>query len=192
MHGVKLSHINKSHLYQELFGPCTLKYWNDHHDIPIPTNCDIDWKASQAAAKKLPQGLRCCKAKFASGLIGISSKLKSYKLQDHSTCPLYNAPSEKVSHVLHCTDPQAVKFAKTRIQETLKPKFTEMGTEEAIAESILDIATRHCYNLPIRPDLICTISRRPSERNRKLAGTTGCWEDYLPVGNECNPVTSFP
>ena len=67
LHDVKLSHINKSYLYQELFGPRTLNYWNDHHDIPIPTKCDIDWKASQAAAKKLPQGLRRWKAKFASG-----------------------------------------------------------------------------------------------------------------------------
>ena len=62
-----------------------------------------------------------------------------------------NDPSKKVSHVLHCTDPQAVQFAKTRIQESLKPKLTELGTEEALAESILDIATRHRCNLPIGP-----------------------------------------
>ena len=112
LHGVKISHINRTHLYQELFGPRTLKYWSDHHDISIPTICDIDWKASQAAAKKLPQGLRRWKAKFTSGWIGVSSKLKQYKWRDHFTCPLCNAPSETVSHVLHCKDPQAVQFAK--------------------------------------------------------------------------------
>ena len=108
------------------FGPRTFKYWNNHNDIPIPTNWNIDWKASQAAAKKLPQGLRRWKAKFASDWIGVSSKLKQYKWQDHSTCPLCNAPSETVSHVLHYKDPQAVQFAKTRIQETLKLKLTEL------------------------------------------------------------------
>jgi hypothetical protein len=149
--GVKLSHIDKSHLYQELFGPRTIKYWNNHHDIPIPTNCDIDWKASQTAAKKLPQGLRRWKAKFASGWIGVGTKLKQYKWQDHSTCPLCKAPSETVSHVLHCKDPEAVRFAKTRIQETLKPKLTELETDEPLAESILDIATKHRSNIPIRP-----------------------------------------
>ena len=107
--------------------------------------------ASQAAAKKLPLGLRRWKVKFASGWIGVGSKLKQYKCQDHSTYPLCNAPLEIVSHVLHCKDPQAFQFAKTRIQETLKPKLTELGTEEALAESILDIATIHCCNLPIRP-----------------------------------------
>ena len=100
LRGVKLSRINKSHLYQELFGPRTLKYWNDHHDIPIPANYDINWKASQAAAKKLPQGLRRWRAKFASRWIGVGTKLKSYKWQDHSTCPLCNAPSEKISQIL--------------------------------------------------------------------------------------------
>ena len=153
LHGVKPSHIKKSHRYQDLFGPRTLKYWKDHHDIPMSTNCDIDWKASQSAAKKLPQGLRRWKAKVSSGWIGVGSKLKQYKWQEHSTCPLCNAPSEKVSHLLHCTDPQAVKFAKTRIQESLKTKITEMETEEALAEVILDIATRHRCNLPIRSSL---------------------------------------
>ena len=88
LHGVKLSHINKSRLYYELFSSRALKYWNNHHDISIPTNCDIDWKASQAAAQKLPLGLRRWKAKFASGWIVVGSKLKHYKWQDHSTCPL--------------------------------------------------------------------------------------------------------
>ena len=128
LHGVKLSHINKSHLYQELYGPRTLKYWNDHYDIPIPANCDIDWRASQAAATKLHLGLRRLKTKFSSGRIDVGSKQKYYKLQDHSTCPLCNAPSKKVLHAVHCRDPHVVQFAKTRIQETLKPKLTEMGT----------------------------------------------------------------
>ena len=122
LHGVKLSHINKSHLYQELYGPQTLKYWNNHHDIPIPTNCDIDWRASQTAANKLTLGLRRWKAKFSSGWIGVGSKLKYYKWQDHSKCPLCNAPSEKLSHVLLCKDPQAV-------QDNLKPKLADIGTE---------------------------------------------------------------
>ena len=38
-------------------------------------------------------------------------------------------------------------------QETLKPKLTVMEIEEALAESILDITTKHRCNLPIRPSL---------------------------------------
>ena len=55
-----------------------------------------------------------------------------------------------MSHALHCKDPLAVQFAKRKIQETLKPKFTELGTEEALAESILETVTRHCCNLAIK------------------------------------------
>ena len=58
-----------------------------------------------------------------------------------------------MSHVLHCKDPQAAQFAKTWIQETLKLKLTELGTKEALVESILDIVTRHRCNLAIKASL---------------------------------------
>ena len=35
IHAVKLYHIDRKYLYQELYGPRTLNCWNTHHGIPL-------------------------------------------------------------------------------------------------------------------------------------------------------------
>ena len=93
------------------------------------------------------------------GGLAIGRKLKHSKWQGHSKCPLCNAPSETVSHVLHCKDPQAVQFAKTRIQETLKPNSQSWKQKRLLLRLSLTLqpsitatfqSGRHCTHITSR------------------------------------------
>ena len=95
---LSLHHHSKQRQGYGPLGRCKLCHWVSRGAVSL----------QKRAGQKLPLGLRRWKEKFASGWIGVGSKLKYYKCQDHSKCPLCNAPSEKVSHVLHCKDPTAV------------------------------------------------------------------------------------
>lgn len=172
--GVKLADITRNKLYQAFFGPRTLAYWENYHDIPIPTYCDIDWKASKAAAKKLPMGLRRWRAKFSCGWIGVGSQLVHYQHQDHSNCPLCGVDDEKVSHVLHCPDPEAVSFATDRVKSILVAKLTQEKTEETLGAAIVHIFCRLRRNLPIRAGSYCS-TFRPTIMAQQAIG----WDNWL-------------
>ena len=58
VHGVKQAKIDKKALYRTLFAPQTNDYYENHHDIPIPTGSAVDWEASRLAGNLLPIGLR--------------------------------------------------------------------------------------------------------------------------------------
>ena len=97
LHGVKFAD-------QVCYGPRTLEYLNDYHDIPFFTNFDINWKARRAAAWKLHIGLKCWQTKFSGGWIGLGNQLVHYRHQGDSDCPLRMTHGRKVSHVLHCPE----------------------------------------------------------------------------------------
>jgi len=104
VHGVKQAKIDKKALYRTLFAPQTNDYYENHHDIPIPTGSAVDWEASRLAGNWLTIGLRQWRSKFLSGSIGVGHMLMYRRIQDHSNCPLCGKHRGKVSHVLRCQD----------------------------------------------------------------------------------------
>ena len=58
VHAVKQAKIDKKTLYGRLFAPQTINYYENHHNIPIPTGSAVDWEASRLAGNLLPIGLR--------------------------------------------------------------------------------------------------------------------------------------
>ena len=57
VHGVKQAKIDKKVLYQTLFAPKTIYYYENHHNNPIPAGSAMDWEASRLAGNRLPIGL---------------------------------------------------------------------------------------------------------------------------------------
>ena len=107
--------VNPQRCYETLFQPRVSKYWENHHDIPIPRCSDIDWVPSSKAINRLPLGLKRWQWKFSTECIGVGNQLLHRKHQTHSKCPLCQANNKKVSHVLHCPDTAATAYATTRI-----------------------------------------------------------------------------
>ena len=52
---VKQSNIFPEKLYDQIFHAKTTNYWNSHHCIPVPSQCNIHREANHLARKKLLQ-----------------------------------------------------------------------------------------------------------------------------------------
>jgi hypothetical protein len=57
LNGRKLSTVTRDKLYAGLFGPCTLKYWQDKDDMPSDPE-EVMCKESRLARKRMPFGSR--------------------------------------------------------------------------------------------------------------------------------------
>ena len=99
--GLKQPSSSRHHCYETLFQPRIHRYWENHHDTPIPSCENVDWAPSSKAIKRLPMGQRRWRWKFSTGCIGVGNQLFHRNHQTHSKCPLCETPNEKVSHVLH-------------------------------------------------------------------------------------------
>ena len=144
LHGVKLSHINKAHLYQELFGPRTLKYWNDHHDIPVQTNCD-----GSAASWSNTSGKTITHALCATPLLK----------QCHTS---YTVKISRLSSLQN----QGFKILWNQNSLSWKRKRLLLSPPLALQQSIAATFQSSLHRTH-------TTSRRLFGRNRKLAGTIG-------------------
>ena len=137
--GLKQPSLNRTHCYETLFKPRIHRYWEGHHDTPLPSSDNVDWAPSSKAIKRLSLGLRRWRWKFSTGCIGVGNQLFHRNHQPHSKCPLCQSPNEKVSHVLHCPDRAATTFATARIQHHLSDELEALDTEPILSSAILDI-----------------------------------------------------
>jgi hypothetical protein len=177
--GLKQPSLLKQACYDTLFMPRIKRYWTSHHDTPVPSFDTVDWASSAKAIKRLPPGLKRWRWKFSTGCIGVASQLYYRRYQDHSNCPLCQAPHEKVSHVLHCPDTKAVSFAKQKIQHHIPSTLEEHDTEPALSEAIQKILLHWRQGLPIRPTDF-PISIRDLIREQSLLG----WDNFV-LGRWC-------
>eukprot|EP00536_Pseudo-nitzschia_multiseries_P017862 jgi/Psemu1/52930/gm1.52930_g len=130
-----------------------LHYWHTHHDISIPLQVSnsIHWCAHHSAFKRLPPGMQWWFVKFVLGCICVGTQLLHYQHQDHSRCPLCAQDEEKVSHVLSCEDPGAVKHSLSSFQGPLQQCLTSELTDPSLALAIVDITTRVRQGRRIHP-----------------------------------------
>jgi hypothetical protein len=112
----KLSTVTRDNLYAGLFGPRTLKYWQDKDDIPTDQT-KILWEESRLARKRMPFGSRRIDAKVLSNACGFALTLKKPPHQDSSACPLCKQPGEDRDHLLTCTDTRVEKHFDESIKK---------------------------------------------------------------------------
>ena len=139
LQGLKQPSLNRQHCYETLFKPRIHRYWEDHHDTPIPSADAVDWAPSYRAIKRLPLGQKQWRWKFSTGCIGVGNQLFHRDHQSHSKCPLCQAPDEKVSHVLRCPDRNATARATAQLQHHLSETLEDLETEPVLSSAILDI-----------------------------------------------------
>jgi len=149
VHGVTQAKIDKKALYRTLFVPRTINYYENHHDIPIPTGTAVDWEASRLAGNRLPIGLRCWKSKFLSGSIGVGHMMMHRRYQDHSNCPLCGKHGGKVSHVLRCQDADAIARVTERVEGPFTKILVKHSTAPVIKAAILKILPAWRHGEPI-------------------------------------------
>jgi hypothetical protein len=87
LNGKKLSTVTRDNLYAGLFGPCTLKYWQDKDDMPSDPE-EVMWEESRLAQKRMPFSSRRINAKVLSNCCGFKLTLQKRGHQDSSACPL--------------------------------------------------------------------------------------------------------
>jgi hypothetical protein len=119
----KLSTVTQDNIYAGLFGPRTLKYWQDKDKMSTDPG-EVMWEESRLAQKRMPFVSRRINAKVLSNCCGFSLTLQKRQHQDSSACPLCEQPGEDRDHLLTCTDKRAVKM----FEESLK-SFGQMVRE---------------------------------------------------------------
>jgi hypothetical protein len=115
LNGNKPYTVTRDNLYTGLFGPRTLKYWQDKDNVPSDPE-EVMWEESRLAKKRMPIGSRQIDAKVLSNCCGFALTLQKRQHQDSSACPLCEQPGEDRDHLLTCTDKKAVK----KSEESLK------------------------------------------------------------------------
>ena len=150
LNGTKLSAVSRDNLYTGLFGPRTLKYWQDKDNIPADPK-EILWEEAKLARKKMPFGLRRIDTKVLSNCCGFALTLQRRKHQDSSACPLCEQPNEDRDHLLTCTDKRAQKQFDGSLK-AYKELLITYKTEEALTEAILLIMKKHRRKADIHPN----------------------------------------
>jgi hypothetical protein len=70
LNGKKLSTVTRDNLYAGLFGPRTLKYWQDKDDMPSDPE-EVMWEESRLTQKRMPFGSRRIDAKVRGDALTI-------------------------------------------------------------------------------------------------------------------------
>ena len=116
-----------------------MNYWNSHHCILVPSQCNIHRKANCLARKRLTPAKRRFVAKFCILCIGVGHTLKYKQYQDHARYPRCRHEEERSNHVLLCPDHRTKKKLQKSRQKISKPVLEEMKTEPKLSATILDI-----------------------------------------------------
>ena len=132
--GTKLSRFHQPQMYNRLYGPRTLRYWQHKTHFSSERIDMIMWPAAGRAMARLPFGLQRFWLKFATGFLGTAHKLHLRGYQDHEQCPRCGEAGEDNVHVLRC--PQTTE--KWRIhQSSLLLKLRELQTAPDLANAII-------------------------------------------------------
>ena len=105
--GNKLSRVNKTKLYETIYGEKLLQVWQKRHNLTQDHVEKINWTAIGKALQAEPLGKRRFLCKHLSGMSAVGKRLLRRKWQDHSKCPLCDAEHEDGHHVLTCKDDRA-------------------------------------------------------------------------------------
>jgi hypothetical protein len=81
LNGKKLSTVTRDNLYAGLFGPRTLKYWQDKDNMPRDPE-EVMWEESRLARKRMPFGSRRINAKVISNCCRFALTLQKRRHQD--------------------------------------------------------------------------------------------------------------
>ena len=136
---IKQSNIHQEKLYEQIFHTETMNYWNSHHCIPVPSQCNIHREANRMARKKLTPAKRRFVAKFCTSCIGVGHTLKYRQWQNHARCPCCGHENEKADHVLLCPDRRTKRNFKKAVKKILEPILEETKTEPTLSSTILEI-----------------------------------------------------
>ena len=135
--GVKQSNIHPEKLYEQIFHTKTTNYWNTHHCIPVPLQCNIHQVANRLARRKLTPAKRRFVAKFCTSCIGVGHTLKYRQWQNNARCPCCGHEKEKADHVLLCPDRRTKKNFKKAVKKILEPILEETKTEQTLSSAII-------------------------------------------------------
>ena len=149
--GSKMSCIAKRTIYEVLYAPRILRYWETHHDNPLPVDSVVDWESSRRAIQRLSPGLRRWRWKFATGCIGVGNQLYHRRYQDHSRCPLCSSTNEKVSHVLTCPDAGACSLATDIFEGRFRALLASLDTAPTLTFYMVALLSLWRKKIPILP-----------------------------------------
>lgn len=124
-------------MYERLHREIIYKYWETHHNFPIPSPHDIDWEPSKLAMNRFPVRLKRWLAKFTTGTIGNRHKLHQ---RDEGTAQCSNCSHhiEKSSHVLLCRNSKTKSNFNLNLKK-VKTSLSDNQTLPCLQNTILKI-----------------------------------------------------
>ena len=133
VNGEHHSCLNQAQIYEHATAFAAEEYWTEKfkwtHQI------FVDWDLVGEALKSLSIPKKRRTVKWATGHLGVGIKLKLWKFQTHSNCPLCDREDEDALHVIQCQDRRARKRwrnALKHLREWCQSKGTHPGLTDVI------------------------------------------------------------
>ena len=135
LRGHYLSRIDIQYLYAAIWKPTVSKYWIEKFTYSEATFNDIYWEGIASCFRSFTWSQHRKIVKFATGHMGVGTKLVHWKFQDHDECPRCDQPEDN-QHVLKCTSVRAVSQAKYSISQL--ETWMRGSTDPRIRWTIID------------------------------------------------------
>jgi exonuclease III len=169
-----IQHKTIDRLYFLLSSEKIMQYWKDKGRITETSYNLIHWDAIGKAMKSMTQTQRRFNTKWASNNMGTGNKMVQWRYRHKGNCPYCMAPNEDVTHLLECTDTQAVRLWNESLWDYITGLHKLHTSIKAIVAIMKELQSWR-ENLPL-PDIdSLDRSLRAAITNQRLIG----WRQFL-------------
>lgn len=134
--GIKLCNLDQDVLYSDITKADLISYWGHRCLMTEEVIPDVDWDSFGAAFQSCTFARQRRVMKLNSGHAPVGKMMQLWKKQDHTRCPLCDAPSEDVHYMLICCFAQATESWETALA-FFENQLHDLQTDPKITEALI-------------------------------------------------------